>query len=85
MPARDLTQKRESPHGDVAVESPGAQGKELLSETEVENELGLSRPWLRRCRLERRGPRFLKLGSMVRYSRTDLFAYLNERIVETKN
>lgn len=59
------------------------QAKELLNESEVDQQYGLSRPWLRRCRLERRGPRFIKLGRMVRYRRKDIEAYLSLHAVET--
>ena len=57
--------------------------KRLLAETEVEHEYGLTRAWLRRCRLERRGPRFLKFGRLVRYRRSDVEAYLDACTVET--
>jgi len=59
------------------------QVKDLLNESEVDQQYGLSRPWLRRCRLERRGPRFIKLGRMVRYRRQDIEAYLSLHAVET--
>jgi len=36
-------------------------------------------------RLERRGPRVLKLGNMIRYSHSDVLAYLTQHVVETKN
>ncbi len=39
----------------------------LLTEPEVADRLRVSLACLRRWRLERRGPRFLKVGSRVRY------------------
>lgn len=39
----------------------------LLTEPEVAERLRVSLACLRRWRLERRGPRFLKVGSLVRY------------------
>ena len=39
----------------------------LLTEAEVAQRLRVSLACLRRWRLERRGPRFLKVGSLVRY------------------
>jgi excisionase family DNA binding protein len=39
----------------------------LLTESEVAARLRVSLACLRRWRLERRGPRFLKVGSRVRY------------------
>lgn len=57
---------------------------ELLTEREVSARYRLSVPWLRRARLERRGPTFLKVGErMVRYRRTDIEAFLESRLVET--
>ena len=44
----------------------------LLTESEVAGRLRVSLACLRRWRLERRGPRFLKVGSFVRYSRAAL-------------
>jgi predicted DNA-binding transcriptional regulator AlpA len=58
-------------------------GRSLLSEAEVEASYGFTRAWLRRCRLERRGPRFLRLSRMVRYRREDIEAYLAQHAVET--
>jgi predicted DNA-binding transcriptional regulator AlpA len=57
---------------------------ELLTENQVWNRYGLSISWQRRTRRERRGPRFLKLGKMVRYRRCDIEAYLAAHIVEPK-
>jgi predicted DNA-binding transcriptional regulator AlpA len=58
--------------------------KELLTENQVWNRYGLSISWQRRTRRERRGPRFLKLGKMVRYRRSDIEAYLSAHAVEPK-
>lgn len=57
---------------------------ELLSEREIFNRYLLTIPWLRRTRREGRGPRFLKLGKMVRYRRLDIEAWLEANTVETK-
>src|ERR1700733_292763 len=48
----------------------------LLSEHDVKHITGLSLASIRRWRLNRRGPRFLKLGSAVRYRREDINAWL---------
>ena len=56
---------------------------EILSEREVESIFGFSIPYLRRARRERRGPRFLKVGKLVRYRRADIEAYLTAHQVET--
>jgi predicted DNA-binding transcriptional regulator AlpA len=60
------------------------QDRELLTERQVWNRYGLSISWQRRTRRERRGPRFLKLGKMVRYRRCDIEAYLSANTVEPK-
>jgi excisionase family DNA binding protein len=44
----------------------------LLTEPEVAQRLRVSLACLRRWRLERRGPRFLKVGSLVRYPSEEL-------------
>jgi len=44
----------------------------LLTEPEVAERLRVSLACLRRWRLERRGPRFLKVGSLVRYPAEEL-------------
>jgi predicted DNA-binding transcriptional regulator AlpA len=58
--------------------------REILNEREVWEEFGFSIPYLRRARRERRGPRFLKIGKLVRYRRTDIEAYLSLHAVETR-
>ncbi len=58
--------------------------KRLLVEIEIEREYGLKRSWLRRCRLERRGPKYLKIGRSVRYRRTDIEDFFAAHVVETK-
>ena len=58
--------------------------KDLLKEAEVNSEYGFSLAWLRRCRLERRGPRYIKINrKMVRYRRAEIEAYLDLHVVET--
>jgi hypothetical protein len=48
----------------------------LMTEHEVSKRLNVSVASLRRWRLLRRGPAFLKVGSLVRYSPEDLEAWL---------
>jgi hypothetical protein len=48
----------------------------LLDEAEAAGILNCSRAFLRRCRLFRSGPQFLKLGRLVRYRQQDLEAYI---------
>lgn len=48
----------------------------LLTEPEVADRLRVSLACLRRWRLERRGPRFLKLGPLVRYPAEELNTWI---------
>ena len=48
----------------------------LLTEDEVAKRLHVSVASLRRWRLERRGPQFIKVGSLVRYKPEELDAWL---------
>lgn len=56
----------------------------LLTETEVASEYGLNVHWLRRKRLERKGPRFVRVGRMVRYHRDDLEQFIQNATVQTR-
>ncbi|MBZ5634103.1 MAG: helix-turn-helix domain-containing protein [Acidobacteriia bacterium] len=51
----------------------------LLTEHDVAHITGLSVASIRRWRLLRQGPRFLKLGASVRYKPEDLNAWLASR------
>lgn len=57
--------------------------QEILKEGQVSEVYGLTVPYLRRARRERRGPRFLKIGKLVRYRRADIESYLSAHAVET--
>ena len=49
---------------------------DLLNETDVAKKLRVSLACLRRWRLEKRGPTFIKIGPLVRYRQEDLHAWL---------
>ena len=49
---------------------------DLLNETEVSKKLRVSLACLRRWRLEKRGPTFIKIGQLVRYQPEELDAWL---------
>ena len=53
--------------------------EELLNEHDVARITGLSVASVRRWRLLRQGPRYLKIGSAVRYNPEDLAAWLHSR------
>lgn len=48
----------------------------LMTEVEISERLNVSLASLRRWRLEGRGPRFVKVGSLVRYRPEDLDQWL---------
>jgi hypothetical protein len=48
----------------------------LLTESDVAKQLHASLALVRRWRLEKRGPRFLKVGALVRYRPEDLESWL---------
>jgi len=50
--------------------------QDLLTEQEVSRQLRVSLAALRRWRLERRGPQFIKVGSLVRYRPEELEQWL---------
>ena len=49
----------------------------LMTETEVAKRLNVSRASLRRWRVLKRGPTFMKIGGLVRYRPEDLEAWLD--------
>jgi predicted DNA-binding transcriptional regulator AlpA len=51
--------------------------QEVLNERQVQEVYGFSIPYLRRARREGRGPRFLKVGKLIRYRRSDIEDFLN--------
>ncbi|MCC6363116.1 MAG: helix-turn-helix domain-containing protein [Bryobacterales bacterium] len=51
----------------------------LLSEHDVAKICGLSEAAVRRWRLLRKGPRYIKIGSAVRYRLEDVQAWLETR------
>ncbi len=51
---------------------------QLLTEHEAANTLQCTRAALRRWRRERRGPRFVKLGRLIRYRQSDLEAFVDQ-------
>ena len=53
--------------------------EDLLNEHDVARITGLSVASVRRWRLLRQGPRYLKIGAAVRYNREDVAAWLKSR------
>jgi predicted DNA-binding transcriptional regulator AlpA len=53
--------------------------QDLLQENEVAQLLTVSVAALRRWRVERRGPKYIKLGALVRYRRSDVELWISTR------
>ena len=51
----------------------------LLNEHDVARITGMSVASVRRWRLLRQGPKYIKIGAAVRYKREDVSAWLNSR------
>jgi len=63
-----------------ARESAAKQGRQsLLNEHSVARIIGLSVASVRRWRLLRQGPKYLKIGAAVRYNPEDVSAWLESR------
>ena len=55
------------------------QSQSLLTETDVSKRLNISLAALRRWRLERRGPQYIKCGALVRYRPEEVDHWLATR------
>lgn len=51
-------------------------GSQLLDEGRLAERLGVSRSTLQSWRYSGRGPRYLKIGRLIRYQESDVEAYL---------
>jgi len=51
---------------------------QLLTEDQTSKVLQCTKSALRRWRRERRGPRFVKMGRLIRYRQSDLEAYVDQ-------
>ena len=71
----------ECPPLEAALPKPG----DLLTEAEAASILNVGRPTLSNWRSLKKGPRFCKIGgTMVRYTRADLAAFIAEGAGEEK-
>jgi predicted DNA-binding transcriptional regulator AlpA len=61
------------------MEALGISLQELLTEHDVARVTGLSVASVRRWRLLRQGPKYLKIGAAVRYKPGDVSAWLESR------
>jgi excisionase family DNA binding protein len=60
-------------------------GYKLLNEIEAAKVLGCKVSTLQKWRLMDKGPQYIKVGRLVRYSEEDLMAYLESNRVEPAN
>ncbi len=58
--------------------------QKFITEVEVSERTKIPLNTLRSWRYQRRGPKFRKLGRLVRYSILDLNSFMNEHVVETE-
>lgn len=61
-----------------------SEGGMLLNEKEAAKRLGMSLPWLRARRRDKKAPVFLKIGSRVMYRESDLAAFVESCAVPVK-
>src|SRR5262245_27731515 len=81
-PRMPASNEHDSPKLSIVRESPADLDRlsgptDLIDELALANRLGVSRSTLQSWRYSGRGPRFIKLGRMVRYRVADVDAYLN--------
>lgn len=72
-PPNPGVQRNASPKWDVGTSDLTA----LLTEVDVSRVLQVSLATLRKWRVDQRGPRFIKIGSLVRYQLEDLHEWLS--------
>jgi predicted DNA-binding transcriptional regulator AlpA len=70
--AQMLSDARERERGEIIIEVCTAMNSRLLTESEVSERTQISLATLRRWRLENRGPKYHKFGSLVRYGEEEL-------------
>ncbi len=78
-----LSDPRELSHWLKASEGRRAEMLDLLPAAEVSALLHVSTPTLANWRSRRRGPCFVKIGSVVRYRRCDLLAFIGAHLIGT--
>jgi excisionase family DNA binding protein len=59
--------------------------KKLLTEREVAEALAVSRQTVSNWRFKGRGPRYLKVGRLVRYRPGDVEEFLKKYLIEVRN
>jgi predicted DNA-binding transcriptional regulator AlpA len=71
-----MSASNENDPPNLTIAQPLATAEELIDEPTLATRLGVSRSTLQSWRYGGRGPRFIKLGRMIRYRTADIEAYL---------
>jgi len=82
------SEKHFSPETTPSVVSPAAAiasttNGELFSEIELAHHLGVTVRCVQAWRLQRWGPKYVKVGRLVRYQRADVLAFLARQLIDT--
>jgi predicted DNA-binding transcriptional regulator AlpA len=67
------------------VTEGGIEGARAINESELARQANISTAVLRKWRREGKGPRFVKLGRLVRYLVRDVNTWLDDQAVGTDN
>ena len=62
----------------MTTDKPDPDAPEVLSAKQAASYLGCSREHLARLRIRGTGPKFAKLGKMIRYRKTEIDKWLDE-------
>jgi predicted DNA-binding transcriptional regulator AlpA len=57
----------------------------LLSTVEAAELLGMNRSWLDHARIDGRGPRYIRIGRIVKYRPRDLHDFIEQNATAPKN
>jgi predicted DNA-binding transcriptional regulator AlpA len=71
-----MSASNENDLSNLTLVSASTAGLDLIDEPALAARLGVSRSTLQSWRYGGRGPRFIKLGRMIRYRTADIDAYL---------
>lgn len=66
---------------ELPVSPPG----EILRVDQAADYLSCSESWLAHQRIKGKGPRFIRMGHVIRYRRADLDSYVSGSTVETED
>ena len=76
-----MTTPTQPPPSTQPIRSSGISRPEIMNEMQVAEYLNMSAASLRKWRLFREGPKFLKVGRAVRYRKAEVDAWLNSHSI----